>query len=203
MDESMSHPNARRESGFTILETLVAMVILSVGLLAIASLFAKTTTSSNMSRYMSTQSLLASEKLDDLNRLPATDPGVAVPAGATAGSLTADASQSVTVGVVTENVDYFDTIQASATNNGVSETFTGVNAGGATTYTTVTHSPNGVVTQATTTAAPVAPPDAITFKRRWIIEKDAPVAGVKRITVVVTVQDVSNTVPFQMSMVRP
>ncbi len=53
----MSHPNARRESGFTILETMVAMVILSVGLLAIASLFAKTTTSSNMSRYMSTQSL--------------------------------------------------------------------------------------------------------------------------------------------------
>ncbi len=203
MDESMSHPNARRESGFTILETLVAMVILSVGLLAIASLFAKTTTSSNMSRYMSNQSLLASEKLDDLNRLPATDPGVAVPAGATAGSLTADTSQVVTVGAVTENVDYFDNIQASADNSGVTETFTGLNAGGVTTYTTVTHSPNGVVTQTTGLVAPVAPPDAITFKRRWIIEKDVPVVGVKRITVVVTVQDVSKTVPFQMSMVRP
>jgi type IV pilus assembly protein PilV len=200
----MSHPNPRRESGFTILETMVAMVILAVGLLAIASLFAKTTTSSNMSRYMSTQSLLASEKLDDLNRLPAADPAVAVPAGATAGSLTADTSQAVTVGVVTENVDYFDNIQTSATNNGISETSTSVNAGGATTYTTVTHSPNGVVTQApATTVAPVAPPDAITFKRRWIIEKDVPVVGVKRITVVVTVTDVSKTVPFQMSMVRP
>jgi len=186
-----------------MLETLLAMVILTVGLLAIASLFTKTTLSSNMSRYMSTQSLLASEKLDDLNRLPSTDPAVTIPAGATAGSLTADSSQSVTSGAVTENVDYFDNIQASAGNNGVSETFTGVNAGGAATYTTVTHPPSGVVTQTTSTVAPVPPPDAITYKRRWIIEKDVPVPGVRRITVVVTVPDEPKAVPFQMSMVRP
>lgn len=199
----MSHPNSRRESGFTILETLVAMVILTVGLLAIASLFTQTTKSSSMSRYMSTQSLLASEKLDDLNRLPAADPQIAVPVGATAGSLTADSSQVVTVGAVTENVDYFDNIQSSSSNGGVSETFTGLNAGGQTTYTTVTHSPNGTVTQGVALAAPVPPPDAITYKRRWIIEKDVPVVGVRRVTVVVTVTDQANTVPFQVSMVRP
>jgi len=202
----MSYPNPRRESGFTLLETIIAMVILTVGMLALASLFAKTTLTTNMSRYMSTQSLLASEKLDDLNRLSAKvplPPAIAVPGGGTAGSLTVDTSASVTSGV-TQNVDYFDTVQISAGNTGVSETFTGLNAGGQTTYTTVTHSPNGLVTTgAATTVAPVPPPDAINFKRRWVIEQDVPVVGVRRITVQVTVMDVPNAVPFQMSMVRP
>jgi prepilin-type N-terminal cleavage/methylation domain-containing protein len=208
MDESMSYPNPRRESGFTLLETILAMVILTVGMLALASLFAKTTLTSNMSRYMSTQSLLASEKLDDLNRLseklPPTlpPPEIAVPGGGVAGSLTADTSAVVTSGV-TQDVDYFDTVQISAGNTGVSETFTGLNGGGQTTYTTVTHSPNGGVNSVTGTVAPVAPPDAINFKRRWVIEQDVPVVGVRRITVRVTVMDVPNAVPFQLSMVRP
>jgi len=199
----MSHPNVRRESGFTLIETIMAMVILTVGLLAIASLFAKTTLSTNMSRYMSSQSLLASEKLDDLNRLPANDPAIAVPAGNSSGSLKADVTQNVVVGGAAQQVDYFDTIQMSSGNGGVAETFTGVNGGGAATYTTVTHSPNGVVTQTVSAAAPVATPDSITFKRRWVIEKDVPVVGTKRITVLVTVLDVAQAVPFQMSMVRP
>ena len=199
----MSHPNVRRESGFTLIETIMAMVILTVGLLAIASLFAKTTLSTNMSRYMSSQSLLASEKLDDLNRLPANDPAIAVPAGNSSGSLNADVTQNVVVGGAAQQVDYFDTIQMSSGNGGVAETFTGVNGGGAATYTTVTHSPNGVVTQTVSAAAPVATPDSITFKRRWVIEKDVPVVGTKRITVLVTVLDVAQAVPFQMSMVRP
>jgi prepilin-type N-terminal cleavage/methylation domain-containing protein len=206
MDGSMSYPNPRRESGFTLLETIIAMVILTVGMLALASLFAKTTLTTNMSRYMSTQSLLASEKLDDLNRLSekSVPPAIAVPGGGTAGSLTADTTAVVTSNGVTANVDYFDTVQISAGNTGVSETFTGLNAGGQTTYTTVTHSPNGLVTTAAaTTVAPVPPPDAINFKRRWVIEQGVPVVGVRRITVVVSVMDVPNAVPFQMSMVRP
>jgi prepilin-type N-terminal cleavage/methylation domain-containing protein len=206
MDESMSYPNPRRESGFTLLETILAMVILTVGMLALASLFAKTTLTTNMSRYMSTQSLLASEKLDDLNRLSeqSVPPAIAVPGGGTAGSLTADTTATVTSNGVTANVDYFDTVTISAGSTGVSETFTGLNGGGQTTYTTVTHSPNGLVTTApATTVAPVATPDAINFKRRWVIEQDVPVVGVRRITVVVTVTDVPNAVPFQMSMVRP
>jgi hypothetical protein len=42
------------------------------------------------------------------------------------------------------------------------------------------------------------------FKRRWVIEKDMPVAGVRRITVAVSLPSTAGPpVNFQMSMVRP
>jgi hypothetical protein len=46
---------------------------------------------------------------------------------------------------------------------------------------------------------------SIVFKRRWIIEQDLPVTGVRRVTVLVTLtnQSVQPPVTFQMSMVRP
>jgi len=65
MDAFKSH---RKSRGFTLLETLIAIAILTIGLLSIALLVARATASSNTSRYMSTQSLLASEKLDDLKQ---------------------------------------------------------------------------------------------------------------------------------------
>jgi hypothetical protein len=45
----------------------------------------------------------------------------------------------------------------------------------------------------------------MTFSRRWVIEQDQPVAGVRRITVLVTLMDrtVQPPLTFQMSMVRP
>jgi prepilin-type N-terminal cleavage/methylation domain-containing protein len=199
MDAFKSH---RKSCGFTLLETLVAIAILTIGLLSIALLVARATASSNTSRYMSTQSLLASEKLDDLNRLPASDPAIAVPGGATAGSLTADTNQMVTVGAVTQNVDYFDVIQIAGSNGSVAETLTATNAAGVTSYTTTTHTPNGAVTQTVSNAAPAPNPDTITFGRRWIIEKDTPIPGTRRITVVVRVINEAQTAPFQMSMVR-
>jgi hypothetical protein len=46
---------------------------------------------------------------------------------------------------------------------------------------------------------------AIAFQRRWIIELNQPVTGVRRITVLVTCTNgfVQPPVTFQMSMVRP
>jgi len=43
------------------------------------------------------------------------------------------------------------------------------------------------------------------FKRRWLIEQNQPVVGLRRITVVVTLenQSVTGVAPFQMSTVRP
>ena len=71
-------------------------------------------------------------------------------------------------------------------------------------YVTVAFSPNG---QAPTYPAPcyTSPPLGMSFDRRWVIEQNQPVAGVRRITVLVTLADKTLYPPvtFQMSMVRP
>lgn len=177
------------------------MVILTVGLLGTAALMSNMNLNSSLSRYMSTEALLASEKLEDLNHWPLNDPAIAVTFGSTAGSLTADVSQSVTVGAITEQVDYFDTVLISAGNGTIIETVTSTNATGNTVYTTTTHSPDGRVAVATTATAPSSA-DMLTFKRRWIIEKDVPIAAVRRITVVVALQNSTSSAQFQTSMVR-
>jgi prepilin-type N-terminal cleavage/methylation domain-containing protein len=199
----MSHHKLRRASGFTLIETMLAITILVVGLLAMAALIAKTAATSSSSRYMSTQSLLASEKLDDLNRLSASDPDIAVTSGNTAGSLTTDSSQTVTISGNAYPVDYFDQVLISNGNGAVTETLTSTNTGGGTVYTTITHSPNGQITQTQSTTAPSSGPDTLLFNRRWVIEQDVPIVGVRRITVLVTVQTQPPSAPFQMSMVRP
>jgi len=46
----------------------------------------------------------------------------------------------------------------------------------------------------------------MTFHRRWIIEADTPVTGVRRVTVLVTINSANiqpSNASFQMSMVRP
>lgn len=199
----MSHHNRRRASGFTLIETLIAVTILTAGLLALGGLVARTAATADSSRYMSTQSLLVSEKLDDLNRLPATDPQIAVPAGTTAGSLQADITQDVTVGAITESVDYFDTVEISSGTGSMTESSTSTDAAGNTVYTTTTHKPDGTISATTSNAAPATNPSTLTFKRRWVIEKDTPIVGVRRITVAVTLNVNPPAAPFQMSMVRP
>ena len=199
----MSHHKKRRQRGFSIIELLAAIIILTVGLLGIAALMSQMNVGTAESRYMSTEALLASEKLEDLNRYPSSDPSVAAPGGV-AGSLTSDQSQSVTVGAVTENVDYFDTVQLSSGNGSISEVVTGTDAGGAPAFTTVTHKPDGTVTSITANGTPPTPTsDMLAYKRRWVIEQDVPVTGVRRITVLISLQSVPNQTTFQTTMVRP
>lgn len=200
MDKLLLRHKRVSQQGFSLLETMIAITILSVGLLSMAALLAKTAVSSNSSRYMSTQSLLASEKLDDLSSRSASDPDITVPNGATAGSLVANVSQNVAGNAV----DYFDQIQMANGNGALTETSTGTNAGGQTVYLVTNHSlSTGAVTETQSNAPPVPTPDTLTFNRRWVIEQDVPVVGVRRITVVVTVQNQPTATPFQMSMVRP
>jgi prepilin-type N-terminal cleavage/methylation domain-containing protein len=205
METSQSHRKPRQQRGFTIIETIVAIAVLTIGLVGAAALMTQMLGNSGRSRYMSIAAMLASEKLEDLNRFPANDPAIAVVGGATAGSLAADTSQTVTVGANTENVDYYDVVQLSSGNGGISETSSGKDATGATVFTTITHKPDGTVVSTVAGALPQLAQDTLIFNRRWVIEGDQPVSGVRRVTVLVTLKNpvLSQTVTFQNSMVRP
>ena len=206
MSQSRRRPyRPLKQRGFTLIETMVAIAVLTIGLMGAAALMTRMLSDSGRSRYMSVAAILASEKLEDLNRFPADDPAVVVPGGPTAGSLTADTSQTVTVGANTETVDYFDVVQLSSSNGEISETFSGKDAAGSTVFTTITHQPDGTVVTATAGALPPLGTDTLIFNRRWVIEKDQPVSGVRRVTVLVTLKNpvLAQTITFQNSMVRP
>jgi Tfp pilus assembly protein PilV len=188
-----------------MIESLAAILVLSVGLVGMAVLMSNMMTGGARSRYMSEAAMLASEKLEDLERYPAADPNVAVTSGTSAGSLSSDVTATVTSNGSTDSVDYFDTVQLSATGGNISETESGKDSNGNTNFTTITHAPTGEVTSAIVSTLPAPSADTLTFERRWAIEKDAPVSGVRRITVLVTLTNpvLVKSVTFQMSMVRP
>jgi hypothetical protein len=201
METSMSRRKANQERGFSMLEATIAVSILAVGMLAVGALFGSLSGATTSSRYSSTQTLLASEKLEDLSRLSACDPEIAVPGGGSVGSLTSDAAvQTITAGGTvcgTENVSYSDDVQISSDNGAFTETNNGV---------TISQNPNGEIT----TTAPPASATSMKFHRRWVIEQDPiiqgnTVTGARRITVVVfalTGKAVDQANSFQTSMVR-
>jgi prepilin-type N-terminal cleavage/methylation domain-containing protein len=197
----------RRASGFTLVEVVVAVFILAFGLLAVAGLMTQMSVSTNTSRSSGMEVLLASEKLEDLNARGLSDPYITP-----GGNLGADGTtQSVTYSGVTYVVPYSDSIQVSSgadssASGDIVETTAWTDSGGNPQYTQTTHSPKGQATVVTTAGtAPTPTADMLVFHRRWLIEKDAPVVGVYRITVWVQLQPAfgSAGLPFQTSMVRP
>jgi len=217
---------AASDRGFTLLETLVALIVLVVGVVATATLAAHCMNTNRQSKYMSLAAELASEKLEDLNRWDSDDPQICVPAGSSSvGSLTSDVLQTTTcppplnMCSSTGNsavVNYYDDICMATVNSTdcpnttygcFSETVSSPGSG-STVYTTTTHAPDGTITVTNPTTMP-----SPTFHRRWIIEANTPVAGdssiclsgTRRVTVLVTLMDltVQPPVTFQMSMVRP
>src|ERR1041385_3023885 len=109
-----SRPPATGQRGFTLIESLAAILILTIGLVGLAGLMSNMMSNSARSRYMSEAAMLASEKLEDLERYPAADPDVAVTSGTVAGSLASDTTATVTSNGNTESVNYFDVIQLSS-----------------------------------------------------------------------------------------
>lgn len=208
-----------RSRGFSMIEVITALAVLWVGVLCAEALGAKMLATGRQSRYMALASVLASEKLEDLNHYSPNDPQVCVPAGNTSvGNLNSDIMQSTTCAPggsyatgFSATVTYYDNVSVSlstsnsdcpnATAGCFSETVTQT-SGGATVYSTTYHSPDG---QIVTPAASSTAPTNVTFHRRWIVEANQPVTGTKRVTVLVTLLDktVQPGVNFKMSMVRP
>ena len=210
MSPSRSH-NTARARGFTILEVMIALGILMVGVVSVASLSSMLMTRGHQSKFLSLASMLASDKLEDLNRWDLDDPQVCAPGGAgTVGSLTADVLQTTTCsGGASASIAYYDDVSISLSNNTAdcpnsnagcfAETISS-QVNGANSFVTTFHSPDGVVTTATSTTAP----SSETFHRRWVIEPDQPVTGVRRVTVRISINDRSLGLQvFQLSLVRP
>jgi prepilin-type N-terminal cleavage/methylation domain-containing protein len=209
MATSQSLLKVRRQRGFSLLEAVLAIVILTVGLLGAAALMAQMAGTTVQSRYMSTESLLASEKLDDLNRYLNSDQQIAVTKGLTAGSLAGDVTDNVTVNGNTETVKYFDDVQISSGSGNsagagaMEETVSGIDpVTGNQQWITTVHRADGTVTSVTAANPPASATDTLVFKRRWMIEKDVPVVGAYRITVLITLQNTIQPATFQSSMVR-
>ena len=183
----------RFSKGFTLVEVLVAAVILIIGLVAGAAVIGSTLGNTARSGYMTQAGTLATEKLEDLNRYPPSDANVTVPNGTSAGSLAADTA------------GYYDEVYYSPAQGALVETETSLDANNNTQYQTTTYTPDGHMSAPATSSTAPNTVGSIVFKRRWIIEQDQPVTGVRRVTVLVTLtnQLVQPPVTFQMSMVRP
>jgi type II secretory pathway pseudopilin PulG len=203
MARSQAQSSKNLSRGFTIVEVLIATVVLIAGLLSAAALIGNSLGSTSRNEYLTQAATLASEKLEDLNRYPSSDPHIAVTSGTTAGSLTADLVQDVTSNGVTVPVNYYDEVFFSPSQGFVEETVSSLDSNGNPVYTTLTQNTNGSMTQSNTDPSLLS--GVFGFKRRWLIEQDQPVVGLRRITVVVTLENQSMTgvAPFQMSTVRP
>ena len=199
------------DRGFTLMEVMVAVFVVSVGLLSAAAMTGSIMGGVKRSKYMSLSATLASEKLEELTHWPSDSPQVCVPIGsASAGSLTADVLQTTTCASGgSGSANYYDDVNVSlsgaancpgGTAGCFSETVSSLNAG-ATVYVTTYHSPDGSIQ----TLNSANPPGVTSLHRRWLIEANTPVAGTRRVTVLVTFNDptVQPPISFQMSAVRP
>jgi type IV pilus modification protein PilV len=200
--------------GFTVIEVLVASTVFGIGLLAAAAFIGGAIGSTARSEYMTQAATLATEKLEDLNHYPAafsatgqdvSEQTIAVTSGSSAGSLTSDLVQNVTTNGITTSVNYYDDVYFSPGVGALQETTSSLDVNGNLVYTTIAHQPNGAIGPPTTSTTAPTGAGLIGFERRWLIEANTPITGVRRVTVLVTLlnQSVHPPVKFQMSMVRP
>ncbi|HET8825168.1 MAG TPA: prepilin-type N-terminal cleavage/methylation domain-containing protein [Terriglobales bacterium] len=207
MSQQLSSAN-RRSAGFTLIEVLISMAVLTVGLIGMAAMVCSTMVFGANAKYMNMANVLASEKLDNLNKWPSTDPNVAA-GGALAGPSTCAAGDTycdqVTVSE-TSGADYIT--QTQIVFDPVTNTSNPVT-------TTIVHTSAGCVDTPANCGVPNPNGAGSTFIRRWQVTTNpvitdaagnpATVTGARRITVVVSlVNNVSKQpVSFQISMVRP
>jgi prepilin-type N-terminal cleavage/methylation domain-containing protein len=176
------------QCGFTLIEMMVSILVLTIGLVGTAALMSSSVNLGAHARYVSTAALLASEKMEDLDRFPNNDPNLSA-----GGSLGADIT------------GYSDAVQISTFNGNIKETTT---ANGVTTL--YTQQPDGTVVVTPGAALPAATQDLLTFDRRWLIVANPTVGGnvitgAVQITVLVTLnnQALKPAVTYQTSLVHP
>jgi prepilin-type N-terminal cleavage/methylation domain-containing protein len=80
-------PHPRSEAGFTLVEALIAMVILSFGLMAVANLLVVATGSNGIANMSTAATSIASQQLETMKTVPFTTL-------ATGGDITADVADS-------------------------------------------------------------------------------------------------------------
>lgn len=185
---------------------MVAIGVLTVGLMSIAALMANVYKNTVRSRYMLSAARLASEKLEDLTSYGLSDPR----AHLAGGSLTADTAPSAqTWNSGTVYVNYYDTVTLNNATGSMSETYEILN-GSNVQYVTQSFAANGILQWNTASGYPSAPSSTAptvgeTYDRRWTIQANTPVTGLYMITVLVTLENgsISPPVTFQMSTVRP
>ena len=207
MSQQLSSANGR-SAGFTLIEVLVSMAVLTIGLIGMAAMVCSTMVFGTNAKYRNMANVLASEKLDNLNKWPSTDPNVAA-GGSLAGPSTCAAGDTycdqVTVSE-TSGADYIT--QTQIVFDPVTNTSNPVT-------TTIVHTSAGCVDTPANCGVPNPTNASSTFTRRWQITANPvitdaagnpkTVTGARRITVVVfLVNNISKQpVSFQMSMVRP
>jgi prepilin-type N-terminal cleavage/methylation domain-containing protein len=204
MSQLHKYTKAKKQSkGFTLIEVVVAIAVLTVGVIGMAFMMSGIAVLGSVSTASNTANVLASEKLDSLNKFPQNSLDVA-PGGSLTGGPTCAAGDI-----------YCDTVTVNETTGADYETQTQVNTDGTTQTTTIVHAATGCVDTPANCGVPAAPAGAATFTRRWLITLNpvitstggatSTVTGYRRVTVIVTQNNASDQHPvtFQMSMVRP
>ncbi|MBZ5535277.1 MAG: hypothetical protein LAO31_04915 [Acidobacteriia bacterium] len=169
---------ANPDLGFSILELMIAIVVLLFGFIAMINLIATSIVVNRTSNQLTLLTLLASDKLEQLRTLDISDPQIQVPSGSlNAGSLNDDSTQDVGG----TRVSYFDNVFVNPRDGSITRTG-GLDGEGE--HESVTRTMGGT----TTTTSSDAVQAQLSYRRRWLIQKDpAVLAGAIRITVEVAV----------------
>ena len=167
------------DRGFSILELMIAIGVLLFGFIAMINLIAMSIVVNRSSNRLTSLTMLASDKLEQLRTLDISDPQLQVPAGSTtAGSLGEDSTQDVGG----TQVSYFDTVFVNPRDGSITRTS---RLDDQDEYQSVKQTMAGT----TTTTSSDAEPARVSYRRRWLIQKDpAVLAGATRITVEVAVK---------------
>jgi prepilin-type N-terminal cleavage/methylation domain-containing protein len=176
----MSRHKRTSNSGFSLIEVMVALVVLTIGLVGTAALMSTTLSSTVKSHTMSTAALLASEKLEDLGRFDKSDAPVQP-----GGSLTANTA------------GFYGQINETTTTSGTSTSYVQTPTSG------MVVTPNATLPAATSDTQTYTRRWLITPNTPTAGVRTVTVLVTAASPLVAAPTGTSPQVTFQMSMVRP